>query len=128
MQSQSKIFDDFAKVATGAAGTFAGAAREFETQTREKVREWLGGIDMVGRDEFEACRALAARAMGDVELLKAEIAQLKAMHASTQHASTQHASGAPASAVPATPHSPADHAPSAEAARGGAGPDGQPTA
>ena len=108
MQSQSKIFDDFAKVATGAAGTFAGAAREFETTTREKLREWLGGLDMVTRDEFEAVRALATRAMADVEALKAELATMRA------HAA------APASA--------ADHAPGAEAARGGAGPDGHPTA
>jgi len=108
MQSQSKIFDDFAKVATGAAGTFAGAAREFETTTREKLREWLGGLDMVTRDEFEAVRALATRAMAEVEMLKSELAAMRAH--------------APATA-PAV-----DHAPSAEAARGGAGPDGQPTA
>ena len=110
MQSQSKIFDDFAKVATGAAGTFAGAAREFETTTREKLREWLGGLDMVTRDEFEAVRALAMRAMAEVEMLKSELAAMRA------HAPAP----APAPAV--------DHAPSAEAARGGAGPDGQPTA
>ncbi len=117
MQSQSNIFDDFAKVATGAAGTFAGAAREFEAQTREKVREWVGGLDMVTREEFDACRALAARAMGDVELLKAEVAKLKAAHATAAAANPS-----------TTDHVPADHAPSAEAARGGAGPDGQPTA
>ncbi len=105
MQSQSRIFDDFAKVATGAAGSFAGAAKEFETTTREKLREWLGGMDMVTREEFEATRALAAHAMGEVQLLKAEVAALKALH-----------------------NPPADHTPTAEAARGGAGPDGQPTA
>ena len=109
MQSQSTIFDDFAKVATGAAGTFAGAAREFEGQARDKFREWLGGLDMVTREEFDACRALAARAMGDVELLKAEVAKLKAAHAA---------------AAPVQPTPPTDHAPSADAARGGAGPDG----
>ncbi len=110
MQSQNKIFDDFAKVATGAAGSFAGVAREFETQTREKLREWLGGLDMVTREEFEACRALAARAMGDVELLKAEVAALKAAHAA--------AAVAPAP-VPV---------PVSEDAHSTAGPDGQPTA
>jgi len=110
MQSQSKIFDDFAKVATGAAGTFAGAAREFETTTREKLREWLGGLDMVTRDEFEAVRALATRAIADVEGLKAELAAMSA------HAVAPGASPA------------VDHTPSAEAARGGAGPDGHPTA
>lgn len=103
MQSQNNIFDDFAKVATGAAGTFAGAAREFEAQTREKMREWLGGLDMVSRDEFEAVKAMVARAMAEVEALKAELVIVKA------------GTGA-------------DHAPTAEAARGGAGPDGHPTA
>ncbi len=114
MQSQNSIFDDFAKVATGAAGTFAGAAREFETQTREKVREWLGGLDMVGRDEFEAVKAMAARAMAEVEVLKATVA---AMERGTAHTG-------PTVARAAVP----DHAPDASAARGGAGPDGHPTA
>ncbi len=114
MQSQNSIFDDFAKVATGAAGTFAGAAREFETQTREKVREWLGGLDMVSRDEFEAVKAMAARAMAEVEALKSRIV-------ATEHG-TAHASDAVAGAAVA------DHAPDASAARGGAGPDGHPTA
>jgi BMFP domain-containing protein YqiC len=108
MQSQSKIFDDFAKVATGAAGTFAGTVREFEAQTREKVRDWLGGLDMVTRDEFEACRTLAARAMSEVELLKTELAVLKA-----------------ARATAATPAAPAT--PSPDQAEHGAGPDGAPT-
>lgn len=111
MQSQNSIFDDFAKVATGAAGTFAGAAREFEAQTREKMREWLSGLDMVGRDEFEAVKAMAARAISEVEALKAELAATQ----TAPHAATHADAGA-------------DHTPSDEAARGGAGPDGHPTA
>jgi len=115
MQSQNSIFDDFAKVATGAAGTFAGAAREFETQTREKLREWLGSLDMVSRDEFEAVKAMSARAVAEVEMLKGRLAAM-------EHDGTAHTSPAqPGAAV-------ADHAPDAAAARGGAGPDGHPTA
>lgn len=109
MQSQSKIFDDFAKVATGAAGTFAGTVREFEAQTREKVRDWLGGLDMVTRDEFEACRALAVRAMGEAEMLRTEIAALKAAHSAS--IVVAHSTAAPSSGE--TEH--------------GAGPDGAPT-
>ena len=110
MQSQSKIFDDFAKVATGAAGTFAGTVREFEAQTREKLRDWLGALDMVTRDEFDACRALAARAMSEVDLLKAEVAALKAAHSAA-----------------ATPAASDRAAPLPGKAEHGAGADGAPT-
>ena len=123
MQSTNTMFDDLAKVMTGAAGTFAGAAKEFEGQMRERTREWLGGEDAVKRDEFEALRALAARAMGDVELLKARIATLEAAHAAgSAHASAPAA--APTAMPAATSPAAAGHAPNAAEARGGAGPDG----
>jgi BMFP domain-containing protein YqiC len=78
MQSQNKIFEDFSKVATSALGTFAGLGREVETQVRSRVKEMVGGLDMVSRDEFEAVKAMAANARAEVEALKAEIAAMKA--------------------------------------------------
>ena len=62
MQSQNRMFDDFVKMMNGAAGTFAGMGREAENSMRDKMREWVGGMDMVGRDEFEAVKAMAAAA------------------------------------------------------------------
>ena len=56
MQSQNKMFDDFVKVMNGAAGTIAGMTREAEAAMRERVRDWIGGLDMVSRDEFEALK------------------------------------------------------------------------
>ena len=56
MQSQNRMFDDFVKVMNGAAGTIAGMTREAEAAMRERAREWIGGLDMVSRDEFEALK------------------------------------------------------------------------
>ena len=56
MQSQNKLFDDFVKVLNGAAGTIAGMTREADAAMRERAREWIGGLDMVSRDEFEALK------------------------------------------------------------------------
>jgi BMFP domain-containing protein YqiC len=62
MQSQNKVFDDLVKMVNGVAGTMAGMGREAESSMREKMREWVGGIDFVARDEFEAVKAMAAAA------------------------------------------------------------------
>lgn len=78
MQSQNRIFDDFVKVLNGAAGTFAGMGREAEAGFRERMREWVGGLDMVSRDEFEAVKAIAVAAREENNLLKARIDALEA--------------------------------------------------
>ena len=77
MQSENKMFDDLVKMVNGAAGTFAGMGREAQASAREKMREWMGGMDFVGRDEFEAVKAMAA-ARDENEALQARIAALEA--------------------------------------------------
>ena len=78
MQSENKMFDDFVKMVNGFAGTMAGMGREAESSARDKMREWIGGQDFVGRDEFEAVKAMAAGARDENEILKARIAALEA--------------------------------------------------
>ena len=78
MQSENRLFDDFVKMVNGVAGTMAGAGREAESAMRERMREGVGGVDFVGRDEFEAVKALAAAARDENEILKARIAALEA--------------------------------------------------
>jgi BMFP domain-containing protein YqiC len=78
MQSQNRMFDDFVKLMNGAAGTFAGMTREAEAGFRERMREWIGGLDMVGRDEFEAVKAIAVAAREDSQALKARVEALEA--------------------------------------------------
>lgn len=77
MQSENRFFDDLAKLVNGAAGTVAGMSREFETNAREKAKQWIGGMDFVSRDEFDAVKALAAAAREEIELLKARIDALE---------------------------------------------------
>jgi BMFP domain-containing protein YqiC len=78
MQSQNKVFDDLVKMVNGVAGTMAGMGREAESSMREKMREWVGGMDFVARDEFEAVKAMAAAARDENEALKKRIAALEA--------------------------------------------------
>jgi BMFP domain-containing protein YqiC len=78
MQSQNRMFDDLVKMMNGAAGTFAGATREAEGAFRERMREWIGGLDMVSRDEFEAVKAIAVAAREEAVLLKARLDAMEA--------------------------------------------------
>ena len=77
MQSQNRFFDDLAKVLNGAAGTFAGMGREAESGLRERMREWVGGLDMVSRDEFEAVKAIAVAAREENLALQARLDKLE---------------------------------------------------
>jgi BMFP domain-containing protein YqiC len=77
MQSENRFFDDFVKVLNGAAGTVAGMTREAETNFRERVKEWVGGMDMVSRDEFEAVKAIAVAAREESLALKARLDALE---------------------------------------------------
>jgi len=72
------ITDDFVKLMNGAAGTVAGMTREAEAGFRERVREWVGGMDMVSRDEFEAVKAIAVAAREESLALKARLDALEA--------------------------------------------------
>lgn len=78
MQSENRMFDDFVKVLHGAAGTFAGVGREAQSGVRERAREWLGGLDFVSRDEFDAVKAMAAAARDENDVLKARLDALEA--------------------------------------------------
>jgi BMFP domain-containing protein YqiC len=78
MQSENRLFEDFAKLVNGAAGTIAGVGREAEAATREKAKEWIGGLDFVSRDEFEAVKAIAIAARDEADALKARLDALEA--------------------------------------------------
>ncbi len=95
MQSENRFFDDLSRLINGAAGTVAGMGREFESQARERARTWIGDLDFVSRDEFEAVKAMAAQAREQVATLEARIAALEAAAGGAE--------AAPASAKKAAP-------------------------
>lgn len=77
MQTENKLFEDFSKFVNGAAGTLAGMGREAESAMRERAKDWIGGLDFVSREEFEAVKAIALEARAEIDQLKAELATLK---------------------------------------------------
>ena len=77
MQSDNPLFADFAKLLNSAAGTFAGMGREARDAARERFREAFGGLDFVGREEFDAVKDMAARAREEAEALKERLAALE---------------------------------------------------
>jgi BMFP domain-containing protein YqiC len=95
MQSDNRLFDDFVKFVNGAAGTFAGMARETESAAKERAREWIGGLDFVARDEFDAVKAMAVAARDEADALKLRIAALE-----TQLAAQAEAAKAPRAKKP----------------------------
>ena len=78
MQTENRLFDDLAKLVNGAAGTIAGMTREAEAASREKLKDWLGGMDFVSRDEFEVVKAMALAAREEADALKARLDALEA--------------------------------------------------
>jgi BMFP domain-containing protein YqiC len=77
MQSENRFFDDLAKLVNGAAGTIAGVGREVESNARERAKEWIGGMNFVSREEFDAVKAMAAAAREENEALKARLDALE---------------------------------------------------
>lgn len=78
MQNQNPVVEDFSRLMSSIAGTVAGVGREAEARVKERIREAMGGMDMVSREEFDAVKTLAVEARAEVETLRAEIAAVRA--------------------------------------------------
>ena len=78
MQSENPLIADFVKLLNGAAGTMAGMGREARDSARERVKEALGGMDFVSREEFDAVKDMAAKARAQADALEARVAALEA--------------------------------------------------
>jgi BMFP domain-containing protein YqiC len=78
MQTENRFFDDLSKMLNGVAGTVAGMGREAEATMRERMKEWIGGMDFVSRDEFEVVKAMASAARDEAEALRARLSALEA--------------------------------------------------
>ena len=77
MQTRSRIFDDLAKVAGGAVSTLGGIKAEIEVLVRQQIERLLLDADMVPRDEFDAVKAVAAKARSEQERLEKRVRALE---------------------------------------------------
>ena len=65
----NRLFDEFAKLMTDAAGAAQGLRREAETAIRAQAERFLADMDLVKRDEFDAIKGMAANARAENEAL-----------------------------------------------------------
>ena len=77
MQTQNRFFDDLARVAAGAIGTLSGVRSEIEARLREQLERVLAGMNLVSREEFDAVKAMAAKARCEQEDLQKRLTELE---------------------------------------------------
>ena len=78
MQTENRLLDDLARVATGALGALTGMRDEIEARMRDQFERILGRMNLVRREEFDAVHAMAARARAAQEALEQRVALLEA--------------------------------------------------
>lgn len=78
MQKDSRLFEDIARVTSGAAGAFMDMRRELEAMVSDKLERVMGREKFVTREEFEVVRAMAQKAREENEALRAELEKLRA--------------------------------------------------
>ncbi len=89
MQTENRLFDDLARVASGAINTLGGLREEIELRVKERIERFAGEMDLVSREEFDAVKAMAAKARADQEALLARIATLEQALAASQQAASE---------------------------------------
>lgn len=77
MQSKNRIFDDVAKVASGAVSTLTGVREEIDGLIRQQIERVMVEMDVVPREEFDAVKAMAAKARAEQDALNVRIAALE---------------------------------------------------
>jgi BMFP domain-containing protein YqiC len=76
-QGPNRLLDDFAKLMTDAAGVAQGARREVETAFRAQAERFLSDMDLVSREEHEAVKEMAVRALDRLDELEERLAVLE---------------------------------------------------
>ena len=76
-QTTNKLFDDFAKLMTEAAGAAEGVRRETETVIKAQAEKFLRDMNVVTREDFEAVREMAIKARTENAELRARLDALE---------------------------------------------------
>jgi BMFP domain-containing protein YqiC len=83
MQGENRLFEDLARVASGALGTLTGVRDDLEARLREQLERILARMNLVRREEFDAVQAMAVKARMTQETLEERVAALEAKLAAT---------------------------------------------
>ena len=77
MQTDNKFMDDMSRLMVNAMGVAQGAREEAEIAMRSMIDRWLADRDLVTREEFDAVRAMALKALEENEALRTRIEELE---------------------------------------------------
>ena len=78
MLGGKRLFDDMARVASGAAGALGGFRSRMEGELRDHVERLMSRMNLVTREEYEIALALAQKARTEQEILAERLAALEA--------------------------------------------------
>ncbi|WP_375462687.1 accessory factor UbiK family protein [uncultured Methylobacterium sp.] len=78
MPPSNRLFDDFARLVTDAAGAAQGVRREAETVIRAQAERLIRDMDIASREEVDVLRDLVATLRTQNEALTTRIAALEA--------------------------------------------------
>ncbi|MBK8161462.1 MAG: accessory factor UbiK family protein [Rhodospirillaceae bacterium] len=77
MQSDNRILDDMAKVATGALGSLTGLRAEIEAKVQQQLERLLGRMNLVSREEFETMKSVAQEARAEQIKLERRLQEIE---------------------------------------------------
>lgn len=77
MQKDNAFFEEFAKLAGGAAGGILGLKREIEAMVSGQLEKLLVKMHLVTREEFEVVQAMAVKAREENENLRNRLAEIE---------------------------------------------------
>jgi BMFP domain-containing protein YqiC len=75
--TNSKFFDELAKLMTNAAGAAQGVRKEVDTLVQGQVERVLNNLNVVKREEFDVLKDMAEKARSENETLAKRIADLE---------------------------------------------------
>ncbi|GJD43001.1 Ubiquinone biosynthesis accessory factor UbiK [Methylobacterium cerastii] len=78
MPPSNRLFDDFARLMTDAAGAAQGVRREAETVIRAQAERLIRDMDIASREELDVLRDMVATLRSQNEALTARVAALEA--------------------------------------------------
>lgn len=77
MQTENPLLDGLARMFTDAAGAAQSVRAEIDTFMRQRLERLVADMDFVPREEFEAVKAMAAKARDENSKLEARIVVLE---------------------------------------------------
>jgi len=79
MQTDNPFLDGMARLFTDAAGAAQSLRSEIDTFVRQRMEKLVADMNLVPREEFEAVKAMAAKARSENESLAARLEALEAL-------------------------------------------------